>query len=291
MKQEKYIKSPLNYVGGKYKLLNQILPLFPKNINTFIDLFTGGCNVAININANKKICNDIEPHVIDFLNNVKNISGEEAKTKILNNVGKYSLSKTNLEGFLKCRKDYNSNKTWDMFYSVVTHAFNYQIRYNKNGDYNMPFGKDRSCFNDSLQTKFIDFTNKLNNTYVFTQKDFRKINLEELGNQDFVYCDPPYLVTVASYNENGGWTEKDEYDLLKILDDLNNSGIKFALSNVLVHKEKENTILKQWCEKNKDKYIVHHLNHSYSNCNYHDKTGNSGESDEVLICNYIQEEN
>ncbi len=37
-----YIQSPLNYTGGKYKLLNQLIPLFPKNINTFIDLFGGG---------------------------------------------------------------------------------------------------------------------------------------------------------------------------------------------------------------------------------------------------------
>lgn len=37
-----YIQSPLNYTGGKYKLLNQLVPLFPKNINTFIDLFGGG---------------------------------------------------------------------------------------------------------------------------------------------------------------------------------------------------------------------------------------------------------
>jgi len=29
-----WIKSPLNYIGGKYKILNQILPLFPKQINT-----------------------------------------------------------------------------------------------------------------------------------------------------------------------------------------------------------------------------------------------------------------
>ena len=56
---EKYIKSPLNYTGGKYKLLNQILPLFPEDINTFVDLFTGGCNVAINVNANRIIANDL----------------------------------------------------------------------------------------------------------------------------------------------------------------------------------------------------------------------------------------
>lgn len=39
----KQIKSPLNYIGGKYKLLEQILPLLPKETNTFVDLFVGGC--------------------------------------------------------------------------------------------------------------------------------------------------------------------------------------------------------------------------------------------------------
>lgn len=36
-----YIKSPINYTGGKYRLLNKIIPLFPENINTFVDLFGG----------------------------------------------------------------------------------------------------------------------------------------------------------------------------------------------------------------------------------------------------------
>lgn len=56
--KNKLIKSPLNYTGGKFKLLPQLLPLFPDNINTFIDLFCGGCNVGINVKANKIICND-----------------------------------------------------------------------------------------------------------------------------------------------------------------------------------------------------------------------------------------
>ena len=50
---EKYIKSPLNYVGGKYKLLDQIIPLFPSDIDTFVDLFAGGFNVGINVKAKK----------------------------------------------------------------------------------------------------------------------------------------------------------------------------------------------------------------------------------------------
>lgn len=281
-----YIKSPLNYVGGKFKLLPQILPLFPSDIDTFVDMFTGGCNVAINVKANKKVCNDKESHVIDFYNNVKKLEGEEAKSIVMENILKYGLSKTNSEGFNKCRADYNENKAWDMFYSVVTHAFNYQIRYNKEGNYNMPFGKDRSCFNPSLQEKFIQFVDNLNEDFYFTSKDFREIKIDKLGENDMVYCDPPYLVTVASYNENGGWTEKEEVDLLALLDKLNQKGIRFALSNVLTHKGKTNNILMEWCEKNKDKYTVRHLNYTYNNCNYQDKTGTKGISDEVLIYNY-----
>ena len=49
------IKSPLNYVGGKYKLLSQILPLFPKEIDTFYDLFGGGFNVGISVDAKKHV--------------------------------------------------------------------------------------------------------------------------------------------------------------------------------------------------------------------------------------------
>ena len=60
------IKSPLNYTGGKYQLLNQIAPLFPKRIDTFVDLFAGGCNVGINIKANKIIFNDNLTYLIEL---------------------------------------------------------------------------------------------------------------------------------------------------------------------------------------------------------------------------------
>ena len=52
------IQSPLNYTGGKYKLLPQILPLFPKDIDVFVDLFCGGCNVGVNVESNRVIYND-----------------------------------------------------------------------------------------------------------------------------------------------------------------------------------------------------------------------------------------
>ena len=280
----KYIKSCLNYTGGKYKLLPQIMPLFPEDINMFVDLFCGGCNVAINVNAKKIICNDSEKVIIDLYNDWKNGECDKLLNTLKETISKYELSKTNKEGFEKIRKDYNDgNKEWFMFYAMLMHSFNYQIRFNKNGEYNMPFGKDRSCFNQSTENNFINFVNEIHNKNIFfTNKDFTELKIEKLKEDDFVYCDPPYLITCASYNEQDGWNEIKERQLLKLLDSLNDNNIKFALSNVLENKGKRNEILIEWCKK----YNVHYLNNSYSNCNYHAKDKSKNSTVEVLITNY-----
>ena len=280
----KYVKSCLNYTGGKYKLLPQIMPLFPEDINIFVDLFCGGCNVGINVNAKKIVCNDSEKVIIDLYNDWKNGECDELLNVLKETISKYELSKTNKEGFEKIRKDYNDgNKEWFMFYAMLMHSFNYQIRFNKNGEYNMPFGKDRSCFNQSTENNFINFVNEIHNKNIFfTNKDFIELKIEKLKEDDFVYCDPPYLITCASYNEKDGWNEIKEKQLLKLLDSLNDNNIKFALSNVLENKGKRNEILIEWCKK----YNVHYLNNSYSNCNYHAKDKRKNSTVEVLITNY-----
>ena len=280
----KYVKSCLNYTGGKYKLLPQIMPLFPEDINMFVDLFCGGCNVAINVNAKKIICNDSEKVIIDLYNDWKNGECDELLNVLKETISKYELSKTNKEGFEKIRKDYNDgNKEWFMFYAMLMHSFNYQIRFNKNNEYNMPFGKDRSCFNQSTENNFINFVNEIHNKNIFfTNKDFTELKIEKLKEDDFVYCDPPYLITCASYNEKDGWNEIKEKQLLKLLDSLNDNNIKFALSNVLENKRKRNEILIEWCKK----YNVHYLNNNYSNCNYHAKDKSKNSTVEVLITNY-----
>ena len=284
-KKEELIKSPLNYTGGKFKLLPQILPLFPNDINTFIDLFSGGCNVGINVKANCIICNDIESHIVELLYELNKITKDQALYILKNTINKYQLSKVNEEGFMKIRDDYNNgNTSWDMFYAMLTHAFNYQIRFNKNGKYNMPFGKNRSSFNSKLEKNFIKFVDKLNEINIhFSNYDFNELNIDELNESDFIYCDPPYLITCASYNEQDGWNETKEKELLELLDKLNEKGIRFALSNVLEHKGKSNDILKEWSKK----YTVHHLNKDYSNCSYHTKDKSKTSTDEILITNYI----
>ncbi len=274
-----FIKSPLNYVGGKFKLLNEILPLFPETVNTFVDLFCGGANVGINTSCNNVIFNDNETHVTELLQHLHTTDVNEAVTAIDKLIEKFNLSKTNSEGYNDLRDFYNRDPSDPMvFYTLVCYAFNNQIRFNKNGQYNMPFGKNRSSFNDTLRAKFVAFVEALHNKDCsFSNKDFRDFDFSELGTDDFVYADPPYFNSVAAYNENGGWTEEHEKALLSILDDLDNKGIKFALSNNLKY---DNPLLKEWMQK----YNVHYLNANYSNCNYHKK--DKSPDIEVLITNY-----
>ena len=112
---------------------------------------------------------------------------------------------------------------------MICYAFNYQIRFNQNGKYNMPFGKARSSFNPSLRQKFIEFVEELHKKdCMFFNVPFDKFRFDELDKNDFVYCDPPYFNSVAAYNEQGGWTEEHERALLANLDELNQRGIRFS---------------------------------------------------------------
>lgn len=302
------IQSPLNYTGGKYKLLPQILPLFPKHIDTFVDLFCGGCNVGINVEANKIIYNDLDIHLHYLFNTFKNLDKEATFEWIYQIIDKYRLSLVSKNGydfyncesskglgdynrdkFLKMREDFNTKTSEDyyyyvMLYVIIVYAFNNQIRFNRDGKYNLPVGK--RDFNAKMESKLSDFIDTLQaQNCSFSCRDFRDFNTDNLKSDDFVYVDPPYLITCATYNEQGGWNEETEKDLLHFLDELNDRNIRFALSNVLRSKGKENHILIEWLDKYSDKYRAIPLNYSYSNSNYQTKD-KSSTSEEVLIINY-----
>jgi DNA adenine methylase len=286
---KKHIKSPLNYIGGKYKLLNQILPLFPKDMNKFIDLFVGGCNVAININAKEILCNDNLTYLIQMFEVFKKNTIEKILEHIENRIKEFDLSQANEEGYKKFREFYNESKIELDLFVLIAYSFNHQIRFNNSHKFNNPFGKNRSSFNTNMKNNLIHFINKLHKQNItFTNKSFEKFDFNTLSKNDFVYCDPPYLISTASYNDGKrgfkGWSEKEELELLNILDTLNKKDIKFALSNVIEHKGKENILLKEWINQNN--YHVNYLDKNYANSNYQTKIRDKNASIEVLITNY-----
>ena len=279
----------MNYTGGKYKLLPQILPLFPTEINTFVDLFTGGGNIAVNVEANKIIANDFEPHIIEIYKTFQKYEIEELIKTIELAIQRFGLTIENVDNFNKFREYYNKHIEDGysfiipvMLYVLICYSFNHQFRFNSKGEFNMPFGKNRSQWNDTMKKNLINFHKAITDkNIIFTNKDFNELKVDKLTSNDFVYCDPPYLITCATYNEKDGWNETCERNLLDLLDRLNSQGVKFALSNVLFSKGKTNDILIEWSKK----YNVHHLDYTYQNCNYHTKDKDS-KPDEVLITNY-----
>lgn len=290
MSKEIFVKSPMNYTGGKYKLLPQILPLFPSEIDTFVDLFTGGGNIAVNINnANKIIANDFETHIIEIYKTFQKYEIDELIKTIELAIQRFGLTIENADNFNNFRTYYNKHieDAYSfimpvMLYVLICYSFNHQFRFNSKGEFNMPFGKNRSQWNNTMKKNLINFHKAITEkNIIFTNKDFTELKLDKLKPNDFVYCDPPYLITCATYNEKDGWNEQRERDLLNLLDNLDSKSVKFALSNVLFSKGKTNDILIEWSNK----YVVHHLDYTYQNCNYHTKDKES-KPDEVLITNY-----
>lgn len=305
------VASPLNYTGGKYKLLPQILPLFPEHIGTFYDMFCGGCNVGININtagedditADMVIYNDINVSLLKIIRTIKSVPAENLICQIESIIKEYGLSDTkhngydnyrsnsadglgryNKEAYMRLRSDVNSmrkTKTYYIkLYVLIIFAFNNQIRFNANGEFNLPVGK--RDFNAKMEMKLKSFSDTLRIQHCdFENKSFEDYRITDFNSNDFIYCDPPYLITTAAYNENGGWTKDDEVKLLDFLSSLDKAGIKFALSNVLEHKGRVNTILTEWAKD----YNIHHLNYNYHNSNYHSRNTEK-QTDEVLITNY-----
>ncbi|MFL2660105.1 MAG: DNA adenine methylase [Alphaproteobacteria bacterium] len=283
-----YIKSPLNYIGGKYKILDQIIPLFPNNINNFIDLFGGGMNVGINVHAKKIIINDHLTFLIDLYKELQKNEAKNIINYIHYRIKEYNLSKENKEGYYALRETYNDTKKPLDLLVLIAFSFNHQIRFNDNLLFNNPFGKNRSSYNFNMENNLKKFIVEIQNKNIeLIKKDFTEFNYNKFNNNDFFYCDPPYLITTGVYNDGKrgfkNWTKNEEECLLKILDFLDKRKIKFALSNVLEHKDKENLILKNWIKENN--YRVRDINISYKNSNYQSKNSNT-QTHEVLITNY-----
>lgn len=299
-----YMKSCLNYTGGKHKLLKQMVPLFPQRINHFVDLFCGGANVAINVTAKGTMrCIDKQNEVIRLFQTLKQTNEDDVFSVIMRLIRDYGLTHTPEHGYahygcesgggladynkaryIKLREDYNNriedSTYYDLvFYVLTVFGFNNQIRFNKKGHFNIPVGK--RDFNEKMQTNLSQFMAVIKEKDInFLCTDFREVALN-LARGDFLYADPPYLISTATYNEQNGWTEKEEMALLYLLDQLHDRGVNFALSNVLEHKGEENTLLKAWASH----YHVHVLNYNYNNANYQIKQKDT-KTTEVLITNY-----
>lgn len=281
-----FIKAPMNYIGNKYRIMGTLQRLFPSNINLMVDLFCGGCDVTFNSKAKKRVANDINYFVVNIYKEIQQLGVRESIKKIEGIIAKWGLTQKNKIAYEVFRNHCNTNGSPLEFYTLMCFSFNYQFRFNASHHYNNPFGKDRSSFNDTMKRNLLALENIVG-CIEYTAEDFRNFDYTMLNKGDFLYADPPYLISCGSYNDGKrgfkGWTYKDEIDLYDILNNLAKSGINFALSNITHHKGEINTILLEWVKKNN--YNVYPININYNNCNYQTRKSKKP-TREVLITNY-----
>jgi DNA adenine methylase len=298
-------RSPFFYVGDKSDLLTELMEYFPRKINRFIEPFTGGGSVFLNLKAEEYLLNDIDKNIVNLHKFLIKYSNNKSEffDNTLKIIKEYNLSRSYCENIIsldlkkkwkktyyahfnktaynKLKRDYNYSKNKSQFklYLLLIYGFNRMLRFNSKGEFNLPVGnvdfnnnvvKALNCYFDFVKDKKIYWSNL----------DFREF-MDQLSykKDDFVYFDPPYLISFSEYNKL--WNENTEKELLSLIDQLDNKGVKFAISNIISYKGRENKIFKEWMRR----YKVFKIQSNY--ISYHDNT--KKEIAEVLVTNYDKE--
>lgn len=296
------VRSPLFYVGDKYKLIPQLKELFPKNIGRFIEPFTGGGSVFLNVCTGEYLLNDIDYYVYKLHQFLIEQSKEPDRFfhETLEIIKEYGLSRSyiedivpddlkkqwiktyyakfNKEGYYKLREHFNKSKEKNILelYLLLIYGFNRLLRFNSKGQFNVPVGN--VDFNKNVYNALNDYFKivKDKNIKLFNLDYVDFLNSIDFEQDDFVYLDPPYLISSSEYNKL--WNLEREEELIELLDKLHEKGVKFAVSNIVYHKGKENHVFGQWMKK----YNPHPINSNY--ISYHDNS--QKKSIEVLVINY-----
>lgn len=272
------LKSPLNYAGCKYKLLKQILPIFPELTDLlFFDLFGGSGTVLVNTSSKKVHYNELDFQIFSIIKKIVETPIDSLLETIIAILEEFNLSKENKKAYYSFRDFFNSGtelKDREIFLFVLScHSFSNIIRFNVSGKYNVPFGY--RTFNEKTRENLIFFKKNIDEKEIF----FSNLSYDEviIPEKSFIYCDPPYLNSNAVYSGLDSWSNTEELKLRSYLEKLN---VPWALSNDL----EVNPSLESWAVKKG--FSIHKLNHDYSNSFYCTKRLKN-KTQEVLITNYL----
>ena len=237
MSKKNIILAPiLKWVGGKRQLLDEILPLIPSKITTYVEPFVGGGAVLFELQPKKVILNDFNAELINVYKIVKENPIQLLELLEIHdslNSEKYYYNIRHLDREESYISISNIEKAARIIYLNKT-CFNGLFRVNQAGQFNSPYGryKNPNIINKPTILAMSKYFN--NNDVKMLNGDYKKA-LKGLRKGSFVYLDPPYMPISSSssftgYTENGFSFEKQK-QLKEECDKLNSKGINFLLSN------------------------------------------------------------
>ena len=195
----------IKWSGSKRSQAEEIVKLFPKEIDTYYEPFCGGCSVlrrllSSDIKVNHYICSDLNGDLINLWNMIKN------DPEYLSNYYEKLWSELNIDDnkerkkryFENVRERYNVERKAEDFLFIMRTTTNGMPRYNKEGRFNNSFHITRNGILPNKLKKVLSEWSELLNKYDVEFKccDYSEIVSDE---NDLLYLDPPYANTKGMY--------------------------------------------------------------------------------------------
>ena len=201
------LKPPLKWAGGKRWLVSHLKPFWQRQQERrYVEPFCGGLAVALGLLPKRAFLNDINPHLINFYRQTQ--GGLTIEIESRNNEKLFYQHRSRFNELIKQGLGKTSEAA-QLFYYLNRTCFNGLCRFNRSGEFNVPFGSYRSI---NYATDFHRYR-KILRKWTFTNVDIASLSLEE---NDFVYADPPYDVEFTSYSA-GGFSWEDQKRTAELL--------------------------------------------------------------------------
>lgn len=217
----KIIVPPIKSQGIKTKLVPAITSILPEFEGRWIEPFLGTGVVAFNVNPDRAVLNDINPHIIRFYKSIQEGIITKNCVRDYLEISSDKLVSSGNDGydyFREVRDRFNEYNDPLDFLFLSRSGFNGMMRFNKKGSWNIPFCKKPGRFSKSYITKIVNQVDAVSRV-IKPQWTFQCISFESIikdaQDGDLVYCDPPYFGRYVDYFNS--WTEENENTLQQLL--------------------------------------------------------------------------
>ena len=193
-------KPPLKWAGGKRWQVPHLTKYWEgESHRRLAEPFCGGLAVALGLNPERALLNDINPHLINFYRWLG--KGLVVTLPMSNAEARYYTHRKRFNELLASGGS-GTNEAASLFYYLNRTGYNGLCRFNQSGQFNVPFGRYKTI---NYRTDFLEYKSAFAG-WTFTNSYFAEMKLEA---GDFVYADPPYDVEFTQYSKGGfGWDEQ-----------------------------------------------------------------------------------
>ena len=251
---------PLKIQGIKTKLvplIRESVALSPDTV--WVEPFMGSGVVGFNIGAERALFADLNPHIIAFYNAVKDGRITPCVVRDFLEEQGALLSERDEAHYYAVRERFNAFHDPLDFLFLNRSCFNGMIRFNRNGQFNVPYGHKPQRFSKAYVTKIvhqIQFVGDCLRRYdwEFVCQPYQE-TISAAPESAFLYCDPPYIGRHVDYYDR--WDELSERELCRIL---RASGRRFMLSTWEENRYRRNEYIDtlwNFCHKRNQAHFYH----------------------------------